>query len=347
VNHFFGRKKGGMAVATIGASAAFSTVCGSVVAAVSTMAAVAVPEMRKYKYDDGFAAGVTAIGASLAVVIPPSTAMVIYGILTEESIGQVLVGGFLPGIMTMIMLMLTVPIVLKFKPHLAPEAITEKMPFPWHKLKTIWAVPVIFVICIGGIYGGFFTPTEAGSVGAFFSLVFAIAIGRMNWQNFIESLKAAVRISSMTFVMIIGGSMFGAFLTRSRIPMQLIRFIEGLDVEPFWVVLVILIVYTALGPVMDEMATLVIMTPIIYPIIISLGYNGIWFGVMSMMMFLTGLLMPPVGVVSLVAASVTKIPSMKVFMSQWPFWITMLVACILIAAFPQITLFLPNLMYAR
>ncbi len=345
LNGLIGRIKGGMAIATIGAGAAFGSVCGSVVASVSTISAVAVPEMRRYKYDPGFATGVSAVGSTLGVVIPPSTALVVYGALTEESIGQVLIGGFLPGVMTMILLMITVRLLLIWKPKLAPEAVIEKTPFPWQELKYVWAVPVIFIISIGGIYGGFFTPTEAGAVGAFLSLVFSILIGRLKWKQFVDAVIVSVRITAMVFIVLIGGKLFGAFLTRSLIPMRLTGFIDGLHIEPFFIILIILVIYTAMGTFMDEMATLVIMTPIIYPIVMSLGYNGVWFGVMTIMMLLTGLLTPPVGVVSLVASSITKVPSTQVFAAQWPFWITLIIASILVAAFPNIVLFLPSLMY--
>ena len=345
INYFMGRKKGGMAVATVAASGAFAAVCGSVVAAVSTISAIAVPEMKKYDYDPGFSASVAAVGSAAGVVIPPSTALVLYGVLTEESIGQVMIGGILPGIITIIMLMITVVVVLAVKPKLAPGKINEKPPFPWKTLKYVWAVPVIFLISMGGIYGGIFTPTEAGSVGAFLSLVFAICTRRMKWKSFLDAIKGAVRINAMVFIVLLGGVLFGAFLTRSLIPLKLSEYIQGLDVSPFIIILVILLVYTAMGPFMDEMATLVIMTPIVYPIVISLGYNGIWFGVMTIMMLVSGLVTPPVGIVSLVAASITKVPAAKVFISQWPFWITMLLACVLFAAVPDIALLLPNLMY--
>ncbi|MDW7740323.1 MAG: TRAP transporter large permease subunit, partial [Bacillota bacterium] len=259
INGLIGRVKGGMAIATIGAGAAFGAVCGSVVASCSTISAVAVPEMRKYDYDPGFAAGVSAVGSTLGVVIPPSTALVVYGALTEESIGQVLIGGFLPGIMTMILLMITVSLVLIWKPKLAPAAIKDKISFPWHKLKFVWAVPLIFLLSIGGIYGGFFTPTEAGAVGAILSLIFSILVGRMNWRAFFDAVIVTVRISAMVFIVLIGGKLFGAFLTRSLIPMRLTAFIDSLHIEPFLIILVILVIYTVMGTFMDEMATLVIM----------------------------------------------------------------------------------------
>ena len=342
MNALVGRFKGGLAMATIGAAAVFSAVCGSVVAAVSTISNVSVPEMKKHKYDEGFAAGCASISSATGVVIPPSTALIVYGAVTEESIGAVLMAGIIPGIITMIMLTLTVPIIMKFMPHLAPPPITEKIPFPWDKLKIVWVVPVIFLVSMGGIYMGFFTPTEAGSVGAFMSLVFALCTRRLNRAAFVDSLKVTVKITGMVFFLLIGGKLFGSFLARSLLPMHLSRWIAGLEISPFMIIMVILVIYTFLGLFMDEMATLVIMTPIIYPVIIAMGYSGIWFGVMSIMMLILGFTTPPVGIVTLVGASVSGVPSTKVFKAQWPFWITIFIACIIVAAFPELSLILPN-----
>ena len=344
---FLGRLRGGMAIATLAASAMFGAICGSVVAAASTLATVCIPEMSRHKYDEGFACGVTAVGAAMGSVIPPSAAMIVYGFLTEESISQVLMAGFIPGILVTVLLMCTVPIVIKFKPHVAPPAIKEKTPFPMGALKIVWGVPVIFLLVFGGIYLGWTTTTEAGAIGAFSSLVFILIMRQMTISSFFDSIVTAVKITGSTFLMLIGGSLFGVFMTRSMIPVSLTNFVSGLDVSPFMIVMFFLLVYTAMGPIMDEMATLIIMTPIVYPIIISLGYNGVWFGIMSIMMLMTGLLTPPVGLVSLVTAAVAKVPAMRVFSSQWPFWLTMILGCVIIALFPQITLFLPNAMLGR
>jgi len=345
INYFVRRFKGGMAVATLGASAGFGAVCGSVVAGVSTITSVSVPEMIKSKYNPGFAAGVSAAGSAVGVVIPPSSALVVYGILTEESIGQVMIGGIIPGFFTIFLLILTVPFVLMWKKDLAPAGDKSKHPFPWDKLKLVWAVPVIFFVCIGGIYGGFFTPTEAGSVGAFASLIFAFAVRAMNWTVFKDSIKRAVRISAMTFLIIVGGQLFAQFMARSTIPASLGNYISGLDVAPFLIILLMLLIYTGMGIFMDEMSDLIILTPILYPIAMMLGYDGVWFGVLSIMMLITGFITPPVGIVTLVASSISGVPSLDVFKYQWMFWITIIISVILCVIFPQIILFLPRMMY--
>ena len=345
INYFVRRFRGGMAVATLGASAGFGAVCGSVVAGVSTITSVSVPEMIKNKYNPGFSAGVSSAGSAVGVVIPPSSALVVYGILTEESIGQVMIGGIIPGFFTIFLLILTVPFALLWKKDLAPAGDKTKHPFPWDKLKLVWAVPVIFFVCIGGIYGGFFTPTEAGSVGAFASLIFAIAVRAMNWTVFKESITRAVRISAMTFLIIVGGQLFAQFLARSTISAALGSYISGLDVAPFIIIMLMFLIYTVMGLFMDEMSDLIILTPILYPIAITLGYNGVWFGVLSIMMLILGFITPPVGIVTLVASSISGVPSLDVFRYQWMFWITIGISVILMVIFPNIIMFLPNMMF--
>ena len=344
ISDVIGNLRGGMAIATMGAAGVFGAVCGSATASASTISSIAIPEMRKHGYDTGFAASVAAVGSTLGILIPPSTTLVLYGVLTEESVGQCLVGGFLPGIMTMFMLMITTYLLVLRKPHLAPM-VKERKPISFKRFKTVWPIPAIFLLSIGGIYGGIFTPTEAGAVGAFSSLLVGLLARRFTWQKFWDALSQSARITAMVFIMILGGTMFGYFLTRSLLPRTLTEYISGLDVHPYIIVLIILFIYTAMGFFMDELATLVIMTPIIYPIIISLGYSGVWFGVLTTMMLLSGLLTPPVGVVSLVVAAVTKIPATDVFRYQGYFWITLILAAAIVGAFPQIALLLPNMMY--
>lgn len=340
-----GRMRGGMAMATIGSSALFSAVSGSAVATASTISSVAVSEMKHYRYNPGLAAGCAAVGGTLGILIPPSSSLVVYGAVTEETIGGLLIAGILPGIMTTVLLMITCYIIARLKPELAPVSTVEnRTKFSWNLVKYVWAIPVIFLISMGGIMAGVFTPTEAGAIGAFMSLVAALVLRRLDWPGFVGALSQASRITAMTFLILIGGKMFGTFLTISRIPIFLTTFLKGLDVSPFLVIMIIFAIYFALGAFMDAMAILVIMTPIVYPIVISLGYNGVWFGVMTMVMLLTALLTPPVGVVSLIVASISKVPPAEVFRGVIPFWLTLIVAGIILTIFPQIALFLPNLM---
>ncbi len=344
VNTLVGRLRGGMAMATIGAGALFAAVCGSSIATTSAIATVTVSEMRKYGYAESLAAGAAAAGGCLGILIPPSAALVLYGILTEEPIGKLLIGGFLPGIMTAAILMVAAYIVARLKPELAPLTDAQDRPAIWPALRKTWAVPVIFGISMGGIYGGVFTPTEAGAVGAFLSLVFAAATARLSWSAFADAVHQSARVTALIFLIVVGGKMFGYFLTVTRIPLQITEFVASLDIAPYLVVFVIFAIYFVMGALMDEIAILVIMTPIVYPVIIKLGYDGVWFGVLTIMMLLTGFLTPPVGLLSFIVSGVTHIPLNKVYAGVTPFWIALMVAISLVIIFPEIALFLPRMM---
>ena len=344
VDAYLWKVRGGLGVATIGASAMFGAVSGSAVASATTMSVVAVPEMTKYEYDDGYSAATAAVGGTLGALIPPSAVLVLYGILTEEPVGQVLIGGFIPGIMTAAMLMLTAYVVVVVRPQTAPRTAEKPALSMLGALKLVWAVPVIFGISMGGIYFGFFTPTEAGAVGAFLGILYGVITRRLTWKAFVGAISRTIRTTSFIFMLVIAGKIFGFFLSVSRIPMQLGDFVAELDITPWVVMTLIFVVYFAMGALMDEIAILVIMTPIIYPVVISLGYDGVWFGVLTIMMLLTGLLTPPVGLITFVVSGVTKVRLASVFRGILPFVATLSVAIMLVILFPQIVLWLPSLM---
>ena len=344
VNSVLGRLRGGMAMATIGAGAFFASVCGSSIATASTIATVTVPEMRKYDYDEGFAAGAAAAGGTLGILIPPSAALVLYGILTEEPIGKLLIAGFLPGLMTAGILMIAAYLVARFKPRVAPVSDAVERPAVWPALRKTWAIPAIFASSIGGIYGGVFTPTEAGAIGAFLSLLFTVLTRRLSWSSFVAALHQTVRVTAVIFLIVVGGKMFGYFLTVTRIPLTVTTLISSLDVPSFVVVFILFALYFVLGALMDEIAILVIMTPIVYPLITKLGYDGVWFGVLTIMMLLTGLLTPPVGLLSFIVSGLTGVPLNKVYAGVTPFWLALILAISLVIIFPEIVLFLPRLM---
>jgi tripartite ATP-independent transporter DctM subunit len=344
VNSVLGRLRGGMAMATIGAGALFASVCGSSIATASTIATVTVPEMRKYDYDEGFAAGAAAAGGTLGILIPPSAALVLYGILTEEPIGKLLIAGFLPGLMTAGILMIAAYLVARFKPRVAPVSDAVERPAVWPALRKTWAIPAIFASSIGGIYGGVFTPTEAGAIGAFLSLLFTVLTRRLSWSSFVAALHQTVRVTAVIFLIVVGGKMFGYFLTVTRIPLTVTTLISSLDVPSFVVVFILFALYFVLGALMDEIAILVIMTPIVYPLITKLGYDGVWFGVLTIMMLLTGLLTPPVGLLSFIVSGLTGVPLNKVYAGVTPFWLALILAISLVIIFPEIVLFLPRLM---
>ncbi|MGH8945990.1 MAG: TRAP transporter large permease, partial [Acidimicrobiia bacterium] len=281
IDAFLWRLRGGLGVATIGASALFGAVSGSAVASATTMSVVAVPEMRRFDYDSGFAAATAAVGGTLGILIPPSAILVLYGVLTEEPIGQVLIGGIIPGIITAALLMLTAYLVVRARPHYAPRPAEAPDLSKWAAIRLVWAVPVIFGISMGGIYFGIFTPTEAGAAGAFLSIAYGVLTRRMTWDGFKTGVGRTIRTTAFIFMLVIGGQILGFFLSASRIPIELGAWINSLEIAPWVVVTLIFVVYFILGALMDEIAILVIMTPIMYPVVIGLGYSGVWFGVLT------------------------------------------------------------------
>ncbi len=344
LDRFLGRVRGGLGVSTVGAASLFAAVSGSAMAAASTMASVAVPEMRRYDYDAGYAAACAAVGGTLGALIPPSAVLVLYGILTEESIGRVLIAGIVPGFMTTGVLMITAALVGVLRPRLAPLRQARPEIGRLAAIGLAWPVPVIFGVSMGGIYLGVFTATEAGAVGAFLAVVYSVASRRMDLAGFLEAVSNTVRITAMIFIIVIGGILFGYFVSVSRIPAALSGFVSTVDLAPALVIGVIFLVYFLLGIMMEELAILVIMTPIMYPVVIGLGYDGIWFGVLTTMMLLTGLLTPPIGLIVFVVSGVAEVPLGPIFRRVVPFWMALIVCIAAVIAFPQIVTFLPDVM---
>ncbi len=341
---WFGHIRGGLAVASIVASAFFAAVSGSVIGTAATIGKIAAPEMLSRNYKETLAAGCIAAGGTLGILIPPSSVLIIYGAITEESIGQLLIAGIIPGILTAALLALTVLFVVRLNPNLAPKG--ERVPFKERieASKSIWPVPVIFFISMFGIYLGVFTPNEGGAVGAFLSFLYAICSKQMNWQEFNGSLQETAKVTAMIFLVIIGGVLYGNFLSATRIPMILKDIIIGMDLSPVLLATFIFICYFVAGFFMDAMAVIVIFTNIFYPLITAAGFSGIWFGILTILLVNIGFITPPVGAVSMVTASATNIKIESVFKGVTPFWIAMIVSTFLIIFFPGIATFLPGFM---
>lgn len=337
--------RGGLAIATIGACAAFAAVSGSTTATAATMGAVALPEMKRYKYKDSLATACVAAGGTLGILIPPSVILILYGILSEERIGQLLIAGILPGILQAVLFMATIYIQVRRDPSLAPLRPEAALRDKFASLAKVWPVLGIFVLAIGGIYFGVFTPTEAGAVGAFGSFVISLVTRRFTRQSLIEALDQAARTTAMIFLIVIGATVFGHFLAVTKIPFGLSDFIAGLDVSRYIVMALILFMLLIMGTFMEGIAILVLTMPILYPLVIDLGFSGIWFGVIMVVMLNIGLVTPPVGVNVYITAGVAKdVPLTTIFRGVIPLWIAMIVLAILLVAFPQIATFLPNLM---
>ena len=341
-NAWFGHIKGGLAIAAIITCAAFAAVSGSVIATTATIAVIAVPEMRRMNYAESLAAGSVASGSTLGILIPPSSVLIIYGVLTEESIGQLLIAGVVPGLITAAFLAFVAYLMVRIKPELAPGSEKTPMKERFIALKPIWPIPAIFIFTMGGIYLGVFTPTEGGAMGAFLSLVFCLISRRMNLKAFFNALYDTVKVGGMLMVIVIGGIIFGNFISVTGIPQYLA--IHMAQMPPAALLATIFAAYFVSGFFMDAMATLVIFTSLFYPLIINAGYNGIWYGIITILMILIGFLTPPVGVVSVVTSGITKIKLETVFKGTIPFWFALIASTVLLMVFPEIATFLPNFM---
>ncbi len=343
---WIGRFRGGLASASIVGSAAFSAVSGSSVATAITIGRVAIPEMKRFNYSNGLASGSVAAGGTLGYLIPPSTGFVLYGILTEESIGQLFMAGILPGLLLMGLFIAAVAIVTWLNPAAGPRGEIVEM---GKRFRALWrAVPLVSVILIsiGGIYAGAFTPVEAAGVGAALVLVFAIALRVISFQQFADVCLETVRTTAMLYLIVIGASVLGIFMAYSNVTDSLAEGLVTLGLGAMGTLIVLLIAYILLGTFMDALSMLVITVPITYPIIMSLGFDPIWFGVILVIVIETGMITPPVGInVFVVKGIAPDIPLTTIFRGVLPFWIAMILCLALIVAFPQIALFIPQTMF--
>ncbi len=343
-NAWLGHIRGGLAIASITACAFFSAVSGSNIGTAATIGKVAVPEMRAHKYKDSFSAGSVAAGGTLGILIPPSSLMIVYGALTEESIGKLLIAGILPGIMTAALLAFTAWLLVRLNPSLAPTGEAAPFSVKMQSIKTIWPVPVIFIISMGGIWLGVFTATEGGAIGAFLSLLYALLTKQLTWKGLNSALEETANVTAMIFLVIIGGTLYGHFLTATRIPLIMKEYIVALNLSPLALIGLVFFVYFIAGFVMDAMAIIVIFTNLFYPLVTAAGYNGIWFGVITILLCNIGFITPPVGPVSMVTASATNTPVEAVFKGVTPFWFALIAATAILIAFPEIATYLPNMM---
>jgi tripartite ATP-independent transporter DctM subunit len=340
---WMGRFRGGLAMATIMACGGFAAVCGSSLATGATMGMVAIPEMDKYKYDPRLSSGCVAAGGTLGILIPPSIGFIIYGILTEESIGKLFIAGFLPGIMLALLFMGAVYIQCRLDPNMGPpgDATTWKEKFK--SLKGIWGMMLLFFIVMGGIYFGVFTPTEAAGVGAFGAFVFALLKGKLNKGTLIQSLLETGKTTAMIFLIIIGANIFSTFLGLAKLPMLLADFIAGLALPKIFILAGIILIYILLGCVMDCYAIMILTVPIIFPVVQALQFDPIWFGVLMVIVLEVGLITPPVGLnVFVLKSAAPDVPLTVIFRGIVPFLIAALIAIIILIAIPDIALILPS-----
>lgn len=345
---FIGHKRGGIASSVQLASALFGAICGSIPATMGTMVTVALPEMEKRKYNASLSTAAIAAGSSLAVLIPPSAMMIIYGVTAEESIGRLFMAGVFPGILLMTIQIIAIWIVVKRHPDYAPMSAKASWPERWQAVRKggLIEVIIIFVLSIGGMFIGWFTPTEAASVGAMGMLLIGIVERKINWKKLMICLVASAKLAAMVFFIITCGKLFGRMFTLSTIPTMLAHFVTTLTVAPWMLMGAILVMYFVLGMFIDGMAIILITVPIFTPVLASLGYDGVWFGVLIVMVLCLGGLTPPVGLNCFYMKGFAKhVPLSTIFAGVWPFVISIVIAIIVIMLIPSLATWLPTALY--
>jgi len=342
-NAFVGHLRGGLGIATIAACGGFAAICGSSVATAATFSRVAYPEMRRYNYPQSFATGVIAAGGTLGIMIPPSTVFAVYGLITEQDVGKLFVAGIIPGILAVAMYMVTISIIGWVRPDYLPAGQRHTWKERRESLKDIWATLLLFAFVIGGIYGGMFTATEAAGMGAGGAFLIGIARGRLSRDDIRRSLLETTRTTAAVFTVLIGAILFGYFLTVTQTPQKVTEFLTGLGIGKYGVLALIMVMYLVLGCLMDALAMIILTVPIIFPVIQSLGFDPIWFGVIIVMTVELGLIHPPVGMNIFVIKSVIEdVKISTIFYGVLPFIITDLVRLVILIAFPILALWLPS-----
>jgi tripartite ATP-independent transporter DctM subunit len=343
---WFGQLPGGLTVATVLACSGFAAICGSTAATAATMGKIALPEMKKYGYNDVLATGTVASAGTLGILIPPSTVLIVYGILTEESIGRLFLAGVLPGIILSLFFVATVVLICLRKPELGPSG----PPTTWaQRVRAVTGIVetiTLFLLTIGGLFFGWFSPTQAGAVGASGALCIGMIRGRLRLKKTVDAAMDGLRTACMVLFIIAGATLFGHFLAISNIPFVLADWIEGLPIPPMAIMSVIILIYFIGGFFMDSMALIVVTIPIFFPIVVKLGFDPIWFGVMVVLVGEMGVITPPVGVnVFVIKGIAPEIPLHIIFKGILPFLAALIVLTILLMIFPQIATLLPSLVY--
>lgn len=340
-----GHRRGGLASSTIAACAGFGAICGSSIATTATMARVAMPEMQRYNYSPQLAAGSICAGATLGILIPPSVILVIYGIMTEQSIGALFAAGVIPGLVATAFYLLAANIVTRLHPTWGPPGARASAAERWAALRKIWGVLLLFALVMGGMYGGFFTPTEAAGVGAMGGFLFALARRALSWHALFEVLTESARTSAMLFAIVIGASLFANFLNFTDLPSALRDFVTGLDVAPIVVVIAICLIYVVLGTAMESLSMMLLTVPIFFPLVTGLGFDPVWFGIIVVCVIEISLITPPVGMNIFVLSSVVpNLPTSAIWRGVLPFVAADLLRMAALIAFPALTLYLPRLL---
>jgi len=342
---WLGAMPGGLAVTTVAACTAFGTVCGSSPATAATFAVVGLPEMRRYGYGSALASGSVAAGGGLGMLMPPSVVMIVYGILTEQSIGTLFVACVLPAIYMTLWFIGAVWVYCRWHPKEGPAGERFTWGQKFRSLLDLWETLTVFGLVMAGLFTGIFTPTEAGGVGAFLILLVALVCRQITWRGIVKSLYESVRTSCMVLFLIAGATIFGHFLAVTRIPFEMATWVGGLALPPWAIMTVIIGIYLIGGCFIDAMALIMLTIPIFYPVVTQLGYDPIWFGVIIVLVGQMGVITPPVGINVYVVNGIARdIPLETIFKGVWPFLVALILGTLSLITFPQIVTFVPSLM---
>jgi len=344
--HWLGPLRGGLAMATVGACTAFGAICGSGPATSATMALVAIPEMKRYRYSMELACGAVASGGTIGMMIPPSVVFIVYAILTEQSIGSLFIAGILPGLLTALLFCVTIYLHCLRRPELGPAAPSSSWKAKFLSLRGAWETIVLFIAVMGGMFVGFFTPTEGAAIGAAGTIVITTLKRQLGFKKFIQSLKETLRTSVMVMIIVAGAVVFGHFLAVTRVPSAMAGWLGGLALPGWVIMLLITFFYLFAGCFVDALALVMLTIPIFYPVVMNLGFDPIWFGVMIVLVTQMGTITPPVGVCVYVVSGIERdVPLETIFRGSLPFLLALVVVAILLILFPSIALFLPSLVH--
>jgi C4-dicarboxylate transporter DctM subunit len=339
---FIGHIPGGLAMATVGGATAFKAICGSSPATAATFASVAVPEMDRYGYSKKLSTGIVASVGTLGILMPPSVTLIVFGIITEQSIGKLFLAGLIPGLTIAFFFILIIWGWCRINPALGPKGENSSWKERMKSLPEILWVAVIFLLVIGGLMDGFFTPTEAGSVGTFAVLLLSLLKKDLSWRGYVKSIQESLRTACMVLMLIVGSTILGHFLAVTKIPMQAADWVTALNFPRELTIIIIALIYLLGGSFIDDLAFMILATPIFYPVVLKLGYDPIWFGMIIGITVMIGVVIPPVAINVFVVKNITKVPFGVIYKGVYPFLISLVVCAILLFFFPSLALYLPG-----
>lgn len=342
---FLGRVTGGLGMATVGACSAFGAICGSATATAATMGTIALPEMKRYQYGSELATGSVAAGGTLGSLMPPSVVMIVYGIATQQSIGKLFIAGIIPALIITIFFFVAILIFCKMHPEQGPAAERFTFKAMMRSLIELWETILVFAAVMGGMFFGAFTPTKAGAVGSFSIMIIVLIQRKLNWQGLWKAIHETLTISCMVLMLIAGATLFGHFLALSRIPLELAGIVSNLAWPNWAIMAMICLIYLIGGCFIDSLALIMLTIPVFYPIVINMGYDPIWFGVIIVLLSQMGIITPPVGINVYVVSGISGVNLPTVFRGIMPFLIALIIGTGLFIAWPGIVTFLPDLVH--